>query len=124
MRGTVLLLSLLFAAPLAAQQSPVTPPSHEHSGMNGMPNGMRMGMMASMDSLDAGLDSLRLLMRQSTGTRRMDAMVHLLDALVTQHLEMHRRMRDPEHMRQMMQGAGAPPPDSANAPAGGHDHNH
>lgn len=123
MRGMILLLSLLLATPLVAQQSPVPPPSHQHSGMNGMHDGMSMGMMTRMDSVDAGLDSLRQLMRQATGSRRVEAMVRLLDALVTQHLDMHRQMRDPDHMRRMMQDHDRTTPDSATAPSAGHDHN-
>ncbi len=127
-----LVLTLAFVARGGAQQAPCASRESQHGGMMGMQNKMEMGMMARMDSLDHRLDSLRLVMGRASGAEKTRAMAQLLDALVGQHLDMHREMREkmkhPEHMQMMMRGAGDSsmagcPPDSARA-APSHDHNH
>ncbi|MDZ4864793.1 MAG: hypothetical protein SGJ01_15285 [Gemmatimonadota bacterium] len=135
MRRTLLVLALTLAivAPGGAQQAPCAPREGQHSGMMGMQNMMEMGMTARMESLDHRLDSLRLVMGKATGSRKTRAMAQLLDALVVQHLDMHREMREkmksPEHMPMMMRGAGDSSmadcaADSARARPASHDHNH
>jgi hypothetical protein len=126
-----LVLTLAFVAPAGAQQVPCAARESQHGGMMGMQNMMEQGMMARMDSLDHRLDSLRLVMGRASGAQKSRAMAQLLDALVVQHRDMHREMREKmkrlEHMQMMMRGAGDSsmagcPPDSAGA-APSHDHN-
>ena len=127
----VLILTLAIVAPGGAQQAPCAPSEGQHGGMMGKQNMMEMGMMARMDSLDHRLDSLRLVMGKATGSQKTRAMAQLLDALVVQHLDMRREMREkmksPEHMQMMMGGAGNSmmadcPPDSARAAPPPHNH--
>jgi hypothetical protein len=61
-------------------------------GMGGMGR-MDETMMARMDSLDARLDSLQQRMNKASGSRKVNAVADLLNALVDQHREMHRMMR-------------------------------
>ena len=112
MRGAVLLaiLSLTLSAVGLAQQTPCAPKHEMQGGMTDM--GMGPEMMVRMDALDARLDSLRVAMGRVTGSRKIYAIARLLDALVVQHLEIHRemreRMRASEAMHGMMREGGTP----------------
>lgn len=88
-------------------------------------------MMARMDSLDVALDSLAKIMNATTGTRKVNAMAAVLNAMVGHHLEMRRAMRHAESGGHgmaggrpgagcaMMQSAG---PDSTAAPGDSQRH--
>ena len=133
MRGAVLLviLSLTLSAVGLAQQTPCAPKHEMHGGMMDM--GMGSEMMVRMDSLDARLDSLRVAMGRVTGSRKIYAIARLLDALVVQHLEMHREMRESMRASEAMHGIMREGGDSAMADCaageagtepGAHDHSH
>ncbi len=125
--------TLLFLAPLALALAvqPARAQHHDPGTTETGTSGMKMDhtMMASMDSMDARLDSLVALMNGAKGARKVDAMAGILNTLVSHHLEMRREM----HRAKMEHGGmKQDQPDrgmnrgmqSDSAQAGGQPHQH
>jgi hypothetical protein len=85
-------LALLASGRLDAQE---TQRCSTGSGGDSGP-GMKMdhGMAMRMDSMDLALDSLAKVMNTSTGTRKVNAMAGLLNAMLAHHREMRRSMQE------------------------------
>ena len=81
------LATLVASAPLAAQ-------GQSGCGMGQADSGRQMdhAMMMRMDSMDIRLDSLAMAMNRATGTRKINAMVGLLNTIVQEHQQMRQSM--------------------------------
>jgi len=104
-RSTLLglvLVALLGAAPVSAQQPGRQPDDTAGAGMRPSPHAgmekMRGGMMS--DSATARLDRLVQAMNQATGSKKTEAMAAVINELVAQRRAMH------QHMQQMMGPGG------------------
>ena len=76
---------------------------------------MHEKMQSEMHAMDVDLDGLLAEMNGSTGDKKIEVMVAVINRLVQQHKAMHQRMADMQkQMKQnMMQGMTKPVPDSA-----------
>ena len=103
----VLLVSLVGAATLCAQQPVPPPPAAQKMEMSekpGMPGKMDESMMAHQ-AMDARLDELVKKMNAANGSRKVDAVAAAVNELVAQGKQMREHMMamHPEMMKHMME---------------------
>ncbi len=110
----VLLVSLVGAATLWAQQPASAPPAAQKMEMPGKMDGKMMEepmmahhkeMMAKMEAMDARLDELVKKMNAATGSKKADAAAAVINELVAQRKQMREHMMamQPEMMKHMME---------------------
>lgn len=111
----VLLVTLVGAATLCAQQPAPPPPAAQKMEMSGKPGMMgkmdesmmahHKEMMAKMEAMDARLDELVKKMNAANGSRKVDAVAAAVNEIVAQGKQMREQMMamHPEMMKHMME---------------------